>query len=114
MPFFDQQLFTEAEATTGNLTDPAYLAARTAATTMSRGDLDAALGGQQLDAIVAPTNGPAWTTDLVNGDHFSVSTSGPAAVAGYPDITMPSTLVPSGTGRMLPLGVSLIRSRRGR
>ena len=59
MPFLDQQLFTEAEATTGNLTDPAYLAARTAATTMSRGDLDAALGGQQLDAIVAPTNGPA-------------------------------------------------------
>ena len=43
-----------------------------------------------LDALVAPTGGPAWTTDLVNGDHFSGASSTPAAVAGYPSITVPA------------------------
>jgi amidase len=54
-----------------------------------------------LDAIVAPTAGPPWTTDLVNGDHFSGSASTPAAVAGYPHIT-----VPAGFTHNLPVGIS--------
>jgi amidase len=55
----------------------------------------------KLDAIVAPTGGPAWTTDLVNGDHFSGGSSSPAAVAGYPNIN-----VPAGAVFGLPVGIS--------
>jgi amidase len=55
----------------------------------------------QLDALVAPTGSPAWPTDLVNGDHFLGASSGPAAVAGYPNIT-----VPAGEAFGLPVGMS--------
>jgi amidase len=54
-----------------------------------------------LDAIVAPTGSPAWTTDLLNGDHFSGASSTPAAVAGYPNIN-----VPTGFSHNLPVGIS--------
>ena len=57
----------------------------------------------RLDALVAPTGGPAWTTDLVNGDHFGGASSTPAAVAGYPSIT-----VPAGAAFGLPVGLSFI------
>ena len=57
----------------------------------------------RLDALVAPTGGPAWTTDLVNGDHFTGASSTPAAVAGYPSIT-----VPAGDAFGLPVGISFI------
>jgi amidase len=57
----------------------------------------------RLDAVVAPTGGPAWTTDLVNGDHFGGASSTPAAVAGYPSIT-----VPAGAAFGLPVGLSFI------
>jgi amidase len=57
----------------------------------------------RLDAIVAPTGSPAWLTDLVNGDHFLGASSTPAAVAGYPSIT-----VPAGFAYGLPVGVSFI------
>ena len=57
----------------------------------------------RLDAIVAPTGSPAWTTDHVNGDHFLGASSTPAAVAGYPSIT-----VPAGFAYGLPVGVSFI------
>ena len=57
----------------------------------------------RLDAIVAPTGSPAWTTDLVNGDHFLGASSTPAAVAGYPSIT-----VPAGFVHGLPVGMSFI------
>src|SRR5258708_23141282 len=60
--------------------------------------------GHPLDAIVAPTGSPAWTTDLVNGDHFSGASSTPAAVAGYASVT-----VPAGLAFGLPVGVSFIR-----
>jgi amidase len=57
----------------------------------------------RLDAIVAPTGSPAWTTDLINGDHFLGSSSTPAAVAGYPSIT-----VPAGFAHGLPIGISFM------
>ncbi len=55
----------------------------------------------RVDAIVAPTAGPAWITDLVNGDHDSGGCSTPAAVSGYPHIT-----VPAGFIQGLPVGIS--------
>jgi amidase len=57
----------------------------------------------RLDAIVAPTGGPAWPIDLINGDHFLGASSTPAAVAGYPSIT-----VPAGSVQGLPVGISFI------
>ena len=57
----------------------------------------------RLDAIVAPTLGPAWPTDLLNGDHFLGASSTPAAVAGYPHVTIPAGYVGE-----LPVGISFI------
>jgi amidase len=57
----------------------------------------------QLDALIAPTGGPAWPTDLINGDHFGGGFSTPAAVAGYPHIT-----VPAGHVHGLPIGISFV------
>jgi amidase len=65
--------------------------------------LDAIFAKEKLDAIVAPTGSPAWTTDLVNGDHFLGASSTPAAVSGYPSIS-----VPVGYARGLPVGMSFI------
>jgi Asp-tRNA(Asn)/Glu-tRNA(Gln) amidotransferase A subunit family amidase len=65
--------------------------------------IDFVLRLHHLDAIVAPTGSPAWTTDLVNGDHFTGASSTPAAVAGYPSIT-----VPAGYAFGLPVGISFI------
>jgi amidase len=65
--------------------------------------LDAVFANFALDAVVAPTGHPAWTIDLVNGDHFLGSSSTPAAVAGYPSIT-----VPAGAVSGLPVGISFI------
>ena len=63
--------------------------------------IDATMTKYKLDAIVAPTGGPPWTTDLINGDHFSGASSTPAAVAGYPNIN-----VPAGFWQNLPVGIS--------
>ncbi|MFQ5722593.1 MAG: amidase, partial [Candidatus Aminicenantales bacterium] len=65
--------------------------------------IDAVLQKYKLEAVVAPTNGPAWVTDLINGDHFIGDSSSPAAVAGYPHLT-----VPAGYIFGLPIGVSFI------
>src|SRR5262249_30395155 len=101
MPFFGQDLFIKAEATTG-LESKEYRAAVERARSMSRQNgIDAVMNQHHLDAIVAPTGGPAWTTDLLNGDHFTGGSSTPAAVAGYPAIT-----VPAGFVRGLPVGLS--------
>jgi amidase len=104
MPYFRQELFTDAQAKAG-LTDPEYIATRDRVKRLAGPEgIDAALAKDKLDALVAPTLGAAWTTDLVNGDHFlggGVST--PAAVAGYPHIT-----VPMGAVHGLPVGLSVI------
>src|ERR1043166_9084659 len=101
MPFFGQEIFTKAQAK-GPLTDPAYLKALRSCRTLSRAQgLDAVMTRNNLDAIIAPTGGPAWTTDLLNGDHFTGGSSTPAAVAGYPNVQ-----VPAGYVYGLPIGIS--------
>jgi amidase len=101
MPFFGQDIFTKAEAK-GPLTDPAYLKALRTCKTLSQAQgIDALMTKNNLDAIIAPTGGPAWTTDLLNGDHFTGGSSTPAAVAGYPNIQ-----VPAGYVYGLPIGIS--------
>ena len=101
MPFFGQEILIEAEAK-GPLTETAYRTARDTANRLSREEgLDAALAQHRLDAILGPSGGPAWVTDLIYGDRFSVSSSGPAAVAGYPNVS-----VPAGHIEGLPVGVS--------
>jgi amidase len=103
MPFFGQELLLQAE-TKGPLTSRAYRKALATCRKRARTDgIDAAMTRDRLDAIVAPTGSPAWTTDLVNGDHFLGASSTPAAVAGYPSIT-----VPAGFVNGLPVGLSFI------
>jgi amidase len=101
MPFFGQELFVRSEAK-GPLTDPAYLKALRESKTLSQAQgIDALMGKNRLDAIIAPTGGPAWTTDLLNGDHFTGGSSTPSAVAGYPNVQ-----VPAGYVYGLPVGIS--------
>lgn len=101
MPWFGQDLFIEAEAK-GPLTTKEYRDALKKNQQAMRGKgIDATMKRHRLDAIIAPTGGPAWTTDWVNGDHFGGGSSTPAAIAGYPNITVPAGLV-SG----LPVGIS--------
>ncbi|HZT57679.1 MAG TPA: amidase [Pyrinomonadaceae bacterium] len=101
MPFFGQDTFTKAEAK-GPLTDPAYLKALKTCKTLSQAQgIDALMTKNNLDAIIAPTGGPAWTTDVLNGDHFTGGSSTPAAVAGYPNVQ-----VPAGYVYGLPIGIS--------
>ena len=106
MPYFGQEIFIQAQAK-GPLTTPAYRTARAKCVRMSRAQgIDATLAKHRLAAIVAPTGGPAWPTDLLNGDHFTGGSSTPAAVAGYPNVT-----VPAGYIHGLPVGVSFMGAR---
>ena len=104
MPYFGQETFLQSNAR-GTLTDAAYLEARDRAKRLAGPEgIDAALAKDHLDVLIAPTLGPAWTTDLLNGDHFlggDVST--PPAVAGYPHVT-----VPMGAVDGLPVGLSFV------
>jgi amidase len=100
MPFFGQERMLAAEAK-GPLTDEAYRQALERNRKLSRDGIDGTLKQHRLDAIVMPTGGPPWTTDLVNGDHFLGDSSTPTAVAGYPVIT-----VPMGYVHGLPVGIS--------
>jgi amidase len=103
---FGQELFERAEATSGDLADAGYLAARGEADSRAREALDGPLAAHRLDAIVTLTANPAWLTDYHLGDHDVFHTSGPAAVAGYPAIT-----VPAGAVFGLPVGLSFIGPR---
>lgn len=101
MPYFGQEIFEMAQKK-GPLTDPKYRTALAKCRRMSRAEgIDALLAKHRLDAFVSPTGGPAWTIDLLNGDHFTGGSSTPAAVAGYPSIT-----VPAGYIHGLPVGIS--------
>ncbi len=103
MPYFGQEIFLQAEAK-GPLTDPAYKKALAACRHNYRTEgIDAMIARHKLDALVAPTGGPAWLIDLVNGDSETGGSSTLAAVAGYPSIT-----VPAGFAFGLPLGISFI------
>jgi amidase len=102
MPYFGQELFLRAEEK-GPLTSKAYLQALAKNQRLSKAaGIDAVMIKHRLDAMVAPTGGTPWVTDLVNGDHFSGGFSTPAAVAGYPHIT-----VPAGYIFGLPIGISI-------
>jgi len=101
MPYFGQDLFIKAQAK-GPLTDKAYRAALAKDQRLSRKEgIDLVMDKNKLDAMIAPTGGPAWTTDWVNGDHFTGGYSTASAVAGYPHIT-----VPAGYVLGLPIGIS--------
>ncbi|MDE2660355.1 MAG: amidase [Acidobacteriota bacterium] len=102
MPHFGQQRMIASEAR-GPLTDEAYLnAKRTIQRANREGGIDALMDEHQLDAIVAPTRDLPWVTDHIKGDRLDGgSSAGPAAIAGYPDISVPMGFV-SG----LPAGVS--------
>ena len=108
MRFFGQEAFLAAQATSGSLTDPAYVKARRDATTTARRAVNDTLRKHDLDAVIAPTNSPAWTTDLVNGDHFLLGSSSPSAISGFPNIT-----VPAGYASGLPVGASFIGAKWG-
>jgi len=100
---FGQDIFLAAEKTKG-LSDPAYLKARALLLRISRADgLDHILGSYKIDALVMPTDEPAWRVDVIKGDNDSSNTSFLPAVAGYPHLT-----VPMGYIRDLPVGISFI------
>jgi amidase len=101
MPYFGQETFIKAEAR-GPLTDKEYIEARDKNLRLARAEgIDAVMDKFRLDALIAPTESPAWVTDLVTGDHFLCSSSTAAAVAGYPHITVPAGFVFG-----LPVGIS--------
>ncbi|MEO5830736.1 MAG: amidase [Rhodanobacter sp.] len=106
MPWFGQDAFIEAEIK-GPLTDETYRTALARAKRLSGPEgIDAVMKKYKLDALLTPTTGPARTIDLVNGDHISVPSSSPAAVAGYPSIS-----VPAGFIHCLPVGMSFFAGK---
>jgi len=101
MPYFGQEIMLMAEEK-GPLTDQEYLDALAKNHRLSRDEgIDKVMDEHRLDAIIAPTDGPPWPIDLITGDHFLGGSSTPAAVSGYPSIT-----VPSGYIFGLPVGIS--------
>jgi amidase len=101
MPYFGQETFLKAEAK-GPLSSKEYLDALKKNHKLARTEgIDAVMAKFKLDALVAPTEGPAWVTDLITGDHFLGGSSTGAAVAGYPSIT-----VPAGSIFGMPVGIS--------
>ncbi len=105
LQYFGQEIFELSLATGGDVDDPRYQQARQTATTSARLSIDVTLARYDLDAIVAPTNSPAWLTTLGEGDAFEFGSSSPAAVSGYPNVT-----VPMGYVGLLPIGMSVFAS----
>lgn len=103
MPFFGQERMLEAQEK-GPLSNPTYMDALATSKQIAQDGINTALAEHSLDALIAPTRGPAWMTDDVNGDHSSgISSSSLAAVSGYASIT-----VPAGDVLGLPIGISFI------
>ena len=101
MPYFGQDFFLKAEEK-GPLSSKEYIEALEKNHQLARKEgIDATMEKHNLDALVGPTGGPAWLTDWVDGDHFGGGSSGAAAVAGYPNITVPAGFVFG-----MPVGIS--------
>ena len=107
MPWFGQDQMIKADSK-GPVTSKTYRDLVTKLNHLAKAEgIDAVMTKLALDAIVAPTDGPAWPTDYVDGDHFLGGCSTPAAVAGYPHVT-----VPAGFVHGLPIGISFFGSPR--
>ncbi|HZD51431.1 MAG TPA: amidase family protein, partial [Woeseiaceae bacterium] len=104
MPFFGQDIMELSQAK-GPLTEPAYREALGKSKKIAQRAIDATFEQHDLDALIAPSNGPAWLTDHVLGDHFSVGSSSFAAISGYASITVPAGYIAG-----LPIGISFIGS----
>ncbi|MGP6156669.1 MAG: amidase [Vulcanimicrobiaceae bacterium] len=103
LSLFDQDLFERAEKTKG-LDDPAYVKARTSSKRSAGAEgIDKLITENRLDALIAPSDGPAWRVDVLTGDHVNGGSSTLPAVAGYPHLT-----VPMGQIDGLPVGISFI------
>ena len=102
MPVFGQEIFLMAQEK-GPLSDESYIKALRDSKQVAQSGIDGAMEEHNLDALIAPTNGPAWMIDHVNGDSFGLGSSSLAAISGYPSVTVPAGFV-SG----LPIGLSFI------
>lgn len=101
MRYFNQK-YLEMAQEKGDLTSTEYKKALKKMLKGSREEgMDRVMDKNNLDAIIAPTGGPAWETDLINGDNYQIGTSSPAAVSGYPSITVPMGFIDD-----LPVGIS--------
>jgi amidase len=105
LALFGQEVFEQAAAADA-ISDPGHQARRRRSTDLARRSIDEVMAAHQLDVIMAPTNGPAWKTDYDNIDAFVVGSSSPAAVSGYPSVS-----VPAGFAGPLPVGVSFFAGR---
>jgi amidase len=103
---FGQEIFQQAQATSGDLDDPGYRELRAAATGLAETALATPVAAHRLDAIVSLTASPAWLTDYVLGDHVVFGSSGPAATSGWPSVS-----VPLGQVSGLPVGLSFTGPR---
>lgn len=102
MPIFGQDILIKADAK-GPLTDEAYLTALKTSKNISQSAIDALIVEHELDALISPTNGPAWLIDHINGDSFGIGSSSLAAISGYPSITVPAGFVAG-----LPIGLTFV------
>jgi amidase len=102
LPYFQQEIMYQAQEL-GPLSESEYQEALAEAMRLSREEgIDRVMEEHRLDAIVAPTGSPAWTTDLINGDRYHMGSSSPAAISGYPNIS-----VPMGFFLELPVNISV-------